>query len=80
MSAATLIRRLARGRTTFKAVRDTALWEVVEALMSNPALKIEAIGLSIGFSDAAAFSRAVKRRAGCSPLFYRRRLAARLKK
>jgi AraC-like DNA-binding protein len=77
MSHRTLQRRLANQRTTFKAVRDRVLWEVVEALMSNPALKVETIAISAGFGDAAAFSKAFKRWAGCTPTSYRERLAAR---
>jgi AraC-like DNA-binding protein len=71
----TLQRSLVNEETTFKAVRDAVLWEVVEALLSNPALKVEAVGLSAGFGDAAAFSKAFKRRTGCSPTQYRQRLA-----
>jgi len=77
MSHRTLQRRLANQRTTFKAVRDTVLWDVVKALMSNPALKVETIAMSAGFGDAAAFSKAFKRWAGCTPTFYRDRLATR---
>ena len=64
-------RELAGEQTTFKEVRDVVLWEVVEALLSNPSLKIEAIALSTGFGDLAAFSKAFKRRAGCTPTAFR---------
>lgn len=74
MSERTLRRRLETEETTFKSVRDAVVWEVVEALLSNPALKIEAIALSTGFADAAAFSKAFKRWASCAPTTYRRRL------
>ncbi len=80
MSDATLMRRLAEARTTFKAVREGVLWEVVDALMTNPSLKIEAIATSAGFTDSAAFAKAVRRRAGCSATAYRRRIAARLRR
>lgn len=77
LSARTLRRRLADERTTFKAVRDGVLWEVAEALLSNPALTVEAVALSVGFADVAAFSNAFKRWAGISATQYRERLAAR---
>ena len=77
MSDATLVRRLEDERTTFKTVRDAVLWEAVEALLSNPALTVEAVALSVGFADVAAFSKAFKRWAGCPPSDYRGRLAGR---
>jgi len=80
MSDATLIRRLAEERTSFKEVRDRVLWETVDALLSNPCLKIEAIALSVGFADGAAFSKAMRRRAGCSPSTHRARLGRRLRR
>ncbi len=70
----TMQRRLAEERTSFKAVRDTVLWEVVTALLSNRLLKVEAVALSVGFGDVAAFSKAFKRWAGCSATAYRVRL------
>jgi AraC-like DNA-binding protein len=59
ISSRTLQRRLAEEGTSFRALRDAVLWEAVEVLLSNPSLKIEAIALSVGFSDAAAFSKAL---------------------
>lgn len=75
MSGRTLQRGLEAERTSFRTVRDGVLWAVVEALMSNPALAIKAVGLSAGFAELAAFSRAFKRWSGCSPTEYRERLA-----
>jgi AraC-like DNA-binding protein len=74
MSDRTLERGLENEQTTFRTVRDAVLWEVVEALLANPALKIEAVALSAGFADVAAFSKAFKRWAGCSATLYRKRL------
>jgi AraC-like DNA-binding protein len=74
VSRRTLQRRLEEERTTFRAVRDAVLREVVEALLSNPLLKVEYVALSVGFADVAAFSKAFKRWAGCSPTAYRQRL------
>ena len=73
VSARTLQRGLEGEHTTFRAVRDTVLWEVVEALLSNPSIKVEAVAFSVGFSDGAAFSKAFKRWAGCPPAQYRAR-------
>jgi AraC-like DNA-binding protein len=78
MSDRTLQRALEEEQTTFKQVRDAVLWEVVEALLSDPSLKIEAIALSTGFGDLAAFSKAFKRWAGCTPTEHRQRIIARI--
>jgi AraC-like DNA-binding protein len=48
------------------------VWEAVEQSLSNPSLKIEAIALSVGFSDVAAFSKAFRRWKGDSPTRYRK--------
>jgi AraC-like DNA-binding protein len=48
--------------------------EVVDALLSNPRLKLEAVALSVGFADGAALGKAVRRWTGCSPAAYRKRL------
>jgi AraC-like DNA-binding protein len=75
MGRRTLQRKLTEERTTFRALRDAVLWKTVEALLSNPSLKIEAIALSVGFSDLAAFSKAFRRRRGLPPTRYRLALA-----
>jgi len=71
ISDRTLRRALESESTTFRAVRDGVLREVAEALLSSPTLKIEAVALSMGFADVAAFSKAFKRWAGCSPSDFR---------
>jgi AraC-like DNA-binding protein len=71
MSNRTLQRRLAEEGTNFRALRDAVLWEAVEVLLSNPSLKIEAVALSVGFSDAAAFCSAYRRWKGYSPTHFR---------
>lgn len=82
VSRRTMQRRLEEEGVTFRAARDAVLWEVVEALLSNPMLKVESVALSVGFGDVAAFSKAFKRSKGCSPTEYRQRLvgAARRRK
>src|SRR5262249_23108911 len=67
----TLQRKLADEGTSLSALRDAVLWKTVEALLSNPALNMEAIALSVGFSDVAAFSKAFRRRRGLPPTRYR---------
>ena len=73
----TLQRKLTEEGTNFRALRDGILWEAVEVLLSNPSLKIEAIALSVGFSDVAAFSEAFRRWKGYPPTRYRATLASR---
>jgi AraC-like DNA-binding protein len=75
MSCRTLQRKLAGEGASFRALRDAVLWKTVEALLSNPSLKIEAIALSVGFSDVAAFSKAFRRWRGRPPTHYREALA-----
>jgi AraC-like DNA-binding protein len=75
MTSRTLQRKLAEEGTSFRAVRDAILWEAVEVLLSNPSLKIEAIALSVGFSDVAAFSKAFRRWKGYPPTRHREALA-----
>ncbi len=72
----TLQRKLAEEGTNFRALRDAVLWEAVEVLLSNPSLKVEAIALSVGFSDVAAFSKAFRRWKGHPPTRYRETLAS----
>jgi AraC-like DNA-binding protein len=72
MTSRSLQRRLAEEGTCFRALRDAVVWEAVEESLSNPSLKIEAIALSVGFSDVAAFSKAFRRWKGDSPTRYRK--------
>jgi AraC-like DNA-binding protein len=79
MSTRSLQRRLGEEGTNFRALRDAVLWEAVEVLLSNPSLKIEAVALSVGFSDAAAFSSAYRRSKGYPPTRFRESMLARAK-
>ena len=79
MSNRTLERKLAEEATSFRALRDATLWEAVEVLLSNPSLKIEAIALSVGFSDVASFSKAFRRWKGYPPTRFRKVTLARSK-
>ena len=75
MSPRTLQRALAREGLTFKEVRDDILWDGVHGLLANPECSVQAVAMQAGFGDSAAFSKAFKRRMGCSPSGYRKRLA-----
>jgi AraC-like DNA-binding protein len=79
ITSRTLQRRLAEEGTSFRGVRDAALWEAVEVLLSNPSLKIEAIAVSVGFSDLAAFSKAFRRWKGYPPTRFREVTLARVR-
>ena len=61
--------------TTFRAVQESVLRELVEALLSNPTLKLNAVARSVGFGDLAAFSKAFRRWTGYTPARYRAQLA-----
>ena len=75
MSPRTLQRALAREGVTFKEVRDDVLWDGVHGLLANPECSVQAVAMQAGFADSAAFSKAFRRRMGCSPSGYRKRLA-----
>jgi AraC-like DNA-binding protein len=76
LSERTLKRRLRQEGTTFKEVRDGVRSETARALLSNRAMKVEAVARSVGFADTAAFSKAFVRWSGCSPARYRKGLSA----
>jgi AraC-like DNA-binding protein len=75
LSLRTLQRGLLAEGLSFKAIRDAELWEVADALLSHQSLSVKTVALSVGFRDLAAFSKAFKHWAGCSPTQYRERLA-----
>jgi AraC-like DNA-binding protein len=75
VSQRSLQRGLEAQGTTFRAVQESVLRELVEALLSNPTLKLDAVAHSMGFGDLAAFSKAFRRWTGCTPARYRAQLA-----
>jgi len=70
-SERTLQRQLEEEGTSFKAVRDRVREATSRALLSNASLKVGAVGRSVGFSEASAFSKAFTRWAGHSPARFR---------
>src|SRR5262245_17670860 len=74
MSERSMQRGLEAERTTFRAVQESVLRELVEALLSNSTLKLDAVAHSVGFGDLAAFSKAFRRWTGCTPARYRAQL------
>jgi AraC-like DNA-binding protein len=75
-SQRTLQRQLEREGTSFTALRDRIRQEVACTLLANPALSVERIARSLGFADAAAFSKAFMRWFSCSPARYRAQRAS----
>jgi|SRR5262245_4952456 len=75
MSERTLQRALAREGVTFTDLRAAVLWDGVPTMLANPSCSVQAVAMQAGFADAAGFSKAFRRRMGCSPTDYRRRLA-----
>jgi AraC-like DNA-binding protein len=75
MSQRSLQRGLEAEGTTFRAVQESVLRELVEALLSNPTLKLDVVAHSVGFGDQAAFAKAFRRWTGCTPARYRAQLA-----
>ncbi|MEM6422431.1 MAG: helix-turn-helix transcriptional regulator, partial [Pseudomonadota bacterium] len=61
-----------RDGTTLQKMIDDARRARAEALLSDPAISIEAAAALLGYSDDRAFRRAFKRWTGRSPSAYRR--------
>ena len=74
VSERTLQRQLEQESTTFKVLRDGVRSELSRALLANRALKVEAIAQSVGFAEAASFSKAFTRWSGHPPTRYREQL------
>ncbi len=74
VSERTLQRQLEQESTAFNVLRDGVRAEISQALLSNRALKVEAVAQSVGFAEVASFSKAFTRWVGYSPTRYRDRL------
>jgi len=75
LSERSLQRGLQEEGVTFRHVRDGAVREMVEALLADPEHNVEEVAWSVGFTDGAALTKAVKRWTGAPPAAHRRRLA-----
>lgn len=67
MSRHTLHRRLRDEGTTFVSVQETSRRQLADALLQRERLSISAVAARLGYSEAAAFSRAYKRWTGAPP-------------
>lgn len=67
VSRQTLHRRLREEQTTFVALHDQARRAVADELLCTGGLTIDAVASRVGYSEAAAFSRAYKRWTGRRP-------------
>lgn len=75
MSPRTLQRRLATHGLSFDALLASVRERLATALLQNGDLKLADVGGRLGYSDAAAFTRAFTRWTGCPPSEFRRRKA-----
>ena len=71
MSERTLQRQLDQELINFRALRDGVRSDLARALLANRALKVETVALTVGFAEAASFSKAFTRWSGHSPTRYR---------
>ncbi len=74
MSGRTMQRALADEGMTFRDIRDGVVWDGVPGLLANPDCSVEMAAVSTGYADTAGFSKAFKRRMGCSPSQFRERM------
>jgi AraC-like DNA-binding protein len=77
MSPRTLQRRLGDEGTTFRDVLTDTRRGLADALLTAGDLSVTDVGLRLGFSETAAFSRAYRRWTGQSPSALREKGAAR---
>tara|TARA_R110002167_G_scaffold189083_2_gene391226 strand:- start:241 stop:1260 length:1020 start_codon:yes stop_codon:yes gene_type:complete len=72
MTSRTLRRKLTKEGSSFQQLKDNARRDQAINLFEQRKLTIAEIGLKIGFTEAATFSRAFKQWTGVSPSSYRR--------
>src|SRR5262249_8947932 len=73
LSAKTLERRLRQRRTTFSSLVDGVRSELSEHLLRDTDMSLGQIAYLAGYSTAAAWQRAFKRRSRMTPLQFRQR-------
>jgi len=71
MSASSLKRRLASLGLSYRSLREETIMNLARSALRDTSTPAGNIGLSLGYSDASAFSRAFSRAQGLSPLAYR---------
>ena len=71
LSERTLHRRLQSRDTTFRVLKQTVIEELARALLLNCDVRITQIAMKLGYSEAAAFNHAFRKRTGMSPTRYR---------
>lgn len=71
----TLYRRLAREGHAFQQLNDQIKQRLAERLLSESRLALNDISQSLGYAEAASFSRAFSRWTGCSPRHWQRQNA-----
>jgi AraC-like DNA-binding protein len=74
MSRRTLLRKLDREGTTFKALLDETRRALALRYLESGQMTASDVALLLGFAQAAAFHRAFKRWTGETPLSYQRRV------
>jgi AraC-like DNA-binding protein len=72
----TLQRRLARGGTSFEALRDDARRQAAEQYLSQATLTIAEVTYLLGYSEPTAFHRAFRRWHGTTPQAFRAQAAS----
>jgi AraC-like DNA-binding protein len=73
MSAATLRRRLADERTSYREVRVNCQREIAETLLRRSTVPVEDIARRVGLSDDRAFRRAFREWTGETPTDFRKK-------
>lgn len=77
LSTRSLRRRLEDEGTSFRALRDSFLYESACSMLSDPNVNLQTVAHDLGFADPAAFHRAFKRWSGLNPGDYRKATMAR---
>jgi len=70
-STSTLIRRLKRENSSYKAIVEALRKQRALELLGDESRSIESIAHQLGYSDVSNFSRSFKRWFGCAPGAYR---------
>jgi AraC-like DNA-binding protein len=73
VSERTLVRRLGRRHTSYRALRDDHRRALATELLAQPGLAVADVAARLGYADATNFARACRRWFGVSPRRYRSR-------